>query len=940
MLTEHNMKQNELERFNLNKYLVTSEYSRTTTSGGGVVILSGEGLSSKSLNLKKIGELTEDKLFECCLAKCKVNKWSFVLAGIYRKPQLHTLEFLSRLDRLIEVLVALKDKKNIVIAGDFNLNVLNDTSEIQNFKNILKSHGFYYLIDFPTRIALNTSTAIDNILTNIDKSLTSVTGIITALSDHDGQILELTVPTVNKLGNNFEYVECRDFSKSNMNTFKNMLSNENWLSVYLANVENKFDIFNNIFQHNFNLIFPKRMVKRYLNSKKENWINEELKLEEKEIVELSRQAKHTGSIDILNLCKLRNKEYKNKLIKAKKSFYDKQIINSENVTKKTWELINKETGKSTICMKGSIQSIKKNNHVILDPQSISNYFNYYFIDVVEEVVKNSPKNPQFSNNQNFNNQTVQHNIKTPFRCKPVNEKELRTIISCLKNKFSCGHDDVPLKVIKFVGESLLKPLVHLINCSLITGNFPDSLKLSKVVPVFKKGEKSEMGNYRPISVLPSISKIYERVMYNRLVDHLQINNLFDEQQHGFRKGKSVTSALFEFTEAIIDSIDKGDKVVGIFMDLSKAFDSISHEILLNKLNTLGIPKISLNWFRSYLFNRSQYVEIMSRKGNQKLKYKSNILTIKHGVPQGSILGPLLFLCYVQGMPSALKEIRGAGSQLILYADDSNLIMTAKNYQHLEKACEEQLKTIQNYFLDNRLLLNISKTNQILFSTVQSKNIPEISISVEDNKIEQLKIIKFLGINVDNNLSWDGHIEKIANKMSSGLYILRRMSLLCSLEPLKSIYFAHIHSHISYGLAIYGGTSKKNLDMILGFQKKALRIMLNLERKTSVKEMFSKFGILTVYDQYILNCVMCVRNQIDKLDLRSNVHSYNTRCKNNIDLRQHNLGFYTKKTTHMGSKFLNKLPAILRSKINEKGFRHLVKEYLLQKSFYSLEEFFT
>uniref|UniRef100_A0A1B6LNH8 Reverse transcriptase domain-containing protein n=1 Tax=Graphocephala atropunctata TaxID=36148 RepID=A0A1B6LNH8_9HEMI len=429
-------------------------------------------------------------------------------------------------------------------------------------------------------------------------------------------------------------------------------------------------------------------------------------------------------------------------------------------------------------------------------------------------------------------------------------------------------------------------------------------------------------------------------MYNRLVDHLQSNNLFDEQQHGFRKGKSVNSALLEFSEHIIDSIDRGDKVVGIFMDLSKAFDSISHKILLSKLKKLGISELSLKWFESYLSNRRQYVEIRSTKDNLIRKCKSEILTVKYGVPQGSILGPLLFLCYVQGMPTLLKYINNAKSQLILYADDSNLITSSRSYKDLELICNELLKLFQKYFVRNSLFLNVDKTNQMIFSTLQNKDRPQMNIIIDQNKISEINVIKFLGLEVDNHLTWNFHIQKVANKISTGLYVLRRMSFLCSLNTLKSIYYAHINSHLTYGLAIYGGTTKNNLDLILRLQKQAIRIMLKLDPKTSVKEYFSQLDILTVYDRYIFECILCVKNQFHNLNFRSTYHTHNTRNRNEINLTQHNLSFFTKKATYMGSKFFNHLPYTLKENVDKKCFRKQLKEYLVKKNCYSIEEFFS
>lgn len=212
-------------------------------------------------------------------------------------------------------------------------------------------------------------------------------------------------------------------------------------------------------------------------------------------------------------------------------------------------------------------------------------------------------------------------------------------------------------------------------------------------------------------------------------------------------------------------------------------------------------------------------------------------------------------------------------------------------------------------------------------------------TLQPNNIEKINCTKFLGLTIDNNLSWNSHIQCISKKISSGLYVLRRMSLFCEQEILKSIYCAHIHSYISYGLAVYGGTSKRNLDHILILQKKAIRIILNLDADVSVKHCFSQLGILTVYDQYILNCIVRIKNQLQNFSLRRDFHGYNTRNRNQIDISHHNLSFYTKKSSHMGVKFFNHLPSTVKSDINKDSFKLVVQKFLLTKNCYSLDDFF-
>jgi len=302
------------------------------------VILSERGLKAKPLKLKILDTLTEDKLFECCIAKYCIGKWKFILVGIYRKPQLQTFEFLDRLDRLLEILTSLKDAENFVVGGDFNINILSSKSEVRDFKNVLECHGCTYLVDFPTRVALNSATAIDNFVTNLDKSITKVTGIVTALSDHDGLVLDIKTNVSSNTERKYQYVERRDFSDSNMNIFYNLLSHESWISMYQANTEDKFNIFENIFHYYFSLVFPKKKVKRCIKGNKYSWINSELLADHNRIVELTKQARQTGNIEFLQYCKQLDKEYKSNLIQCKRSYYDEQIKNSDNICKKSWEI--------------------------------------------------------------------------------------------------------------------------------------------------------------------------------------------------------------------------------------------------------------------------------------------------------------------------------------------------------------------------------------------------------------------------------------------------------------------------------------------------------------------------------------------------------------------------------------------------------------------------
>uniref|UniRef100_A0A1B6FRU9 Reverse transcriptase domain-containing protein n=1 Tax=Cuerna arida TaxID=1464854 RepID=A0A1B6FRU9_9HEMI len=305
----------------------------------------------------------------------------------------------------------------------------------------------------------------------------------------------------------------------------------------------------------------------------------------------------------------------------------------------------------------------------------------------------------------------------------------------------------------------------------------------------------------------------------------------------------------------------------------------------------------------------------------------------YGVPQGSILGPLLFVCYLTGLPSISEE---NSFDMVLYADDANLVFSGKNPHEIEYRAGLEMLKIKQFLNSAHLLLNTNKTNFISFHTKQNRNPLNPIITIEDYSVEQLTDTKFLGLIIDCNLSWDEHVKFLTKKLSSGLYALRRMKHYCNLTTLKTIYFSLLQSHISYGIAIYGGTTKKNLDYILKLQKKAIRIILNLSNNESVKKYFKELKFLTVYDLYILETVKyCKHNHV--LNSQSQTHTYNTR--NHFISERHNIELYKKKTTFAGLRFLQCLPQDIRIEHNLSQFTSKLKSFLLNISCYSFEEFY-
>ena len=283
---------------------------------------------------------------------------------------------------------------------------------------------------------------------------------------------------------------------------------------------------------------------------------------------------------------------------------------------------------------------------------------------------------------------------------PATEEEIYKIINHLKDSAS-GWDEIPPKIIKTVKSDITSPVTYLCNLSFDTGVVPDELKLAKVVPIHKSGQLSNFTNYRPVSVLCSFSKIYERLVYNRLINFLYLNDTLYKYQFGFREQHSTELALILLLDKITEAIENNEYSVAIFLDLSKAFDMVNHKILLSKLEFYGVRGLPLQWFNSYLSNRKQYV---SYNGSNSCH-----LNISCGVPQGSILGPLLFLVFINDLHNVSENLF-----FILFADDSNLLLNGPNLNDLCRQMNTELINVVNWFKMNKLCLNVKKTNFMVF----------------------------------------------------------------------------------------------------------------------------------------------------------------------------------------------------------------------------------
>ena len=389
----------------------------------------------------------------------------------------------------------------------------------------------------------------------------------------------------------------------------------------------------------------------------------------------------------------------------------------------------------------------------------------------------------------------------------VSTNDILEIINELRDS-SAGGDDIPPFIVKKVASLISEPLCHICNCSLIGGIFPSKLKMAKVKPIYKKECKSKLKNCRPISLLPCFSKVVEKVISIQLINYLETNNILNDSQFGFRAARSTTAATLSLVDFILEAFDKHEFAIGVFLDLTNAFETVDHFILLHKLHHVGIRGRNLDLMKSYLSERQQYVDYYGSKS----ELKSN----KYSVPQGSILGPILFLIYINDIVNCSHKIKS-----VLFADDTCLFASNSDLKLLIDIFNRELISINIWLKANKLSLNVDKSNYIIFNR-KKKIPPDISeLKIENLNLKRSMDTNFLGINITHNLSWKLHLKILNNKLNKMRGILYVARQFLNRQSKLIIYYALVYPNLIYGNIIWGKAPKSLMNQIVIGQKKSL-----------------------------------------------------------------------------------------------------------------------
>lgn len=920
-LSEHWMEKEQSLLTTISGYHLAASFSRERHIHGGVAIFSKYNQTFYKLDLSKF---STEFVCECVGITFRLCNKKIALICIYHSCNYNTSEE-NNFNKFIAIFNTLlchvtEKYEHILICGDFNIDNLGQSLSKDIFFDLLESFNLKSILPFePTRVVHNqTPSALDYVLTN--DSCVRALNYEAHIADHKAQVISYpcSATTSDTPSVACTHYQKRFFDQQNLFQLNFQLSRTDFSPLYtIDSVDESWSFFWHNFIYCLDVACPIKKLKSRNLLPAKSWINPDVVEQSNHLKDVYWLSKSLDTQESRSLYNQTKKLFRERLELEKNNFFKQKIITSYNA-KTIWRVINTNLGR--VRNQLNISKIKTDEY-ITNSKDIGNEFCTFFATSAETLIESSL-------GSSFNSRectTCSSNLNSMF-FPPLIPQDLLSALTKLKNRSACSSlYDIPVSALEQVWTHVQEPLCHILNLSLKSGIFPTALKSGEITPLFKKGDREIIENYRAITGLLTFSKLFEKTILNRLEVYLTKEKLISNCQHGFRKNFSTTTAGFSLLNFIYKELDVSHFVLAIFFDLTRAFDTINSTYLQIKMEKLGIRGPINDWLRSFTEDRTVRVKIHDTLSDPK--------KINCGVPQGSIISPLLFSLFINDLDKFLSK---SNNKVILYADDCTVVISANSLQELEFESNEILQKFSQWCSKNRLLVNNSKTCFMPFFL--RREFPENPLLMLGNKpIERVTNFKFLGVYLDPRLKWCNHLDHVVSKLNSAFFAIRNLKNILDRKELLNTYYALAYSHMSYGIMFWGQST--DLARIFVQQKRILRKIFSLNPLDSCRPYFLQHRILPLPCILIFHSVLFVRKHPDLFTLNSSVHSHNTRSSTFISIPLHKTSSFQKGPYCFCSHLYNHLPSHLKQLPSYNKFKKGVKSYLVEKCFYSVNDFF-
>lgn len=839
ILVETNISDEEEKFFNIRSFK-SIFFNRKHRRGGGIAIFIKESQSYEV-------SFPQYKTFESILVLTTIQNEDYKMLALYRPPtSANTRPFCKELSELIN----LQEKpNNLIIAGDFNIDILKNNCYVTEYLDLISSKGLKICNEYEfTRIddSKKSKTNIDHILIRSRKESKQISSIIVRsdISDHFPIHFSITSSSLALMKK-----KSFEFQVLNESKLSSKMNDTNWNKLMIeTDTENIYDQickqFDEIYKDSYEL---KKNVRK---NKHNPWFNNE-------ILYLCKKRDHLHKLWLKQgKSKTLEREYKTfrnqtnkKIIWARNEYYKNKLDDCEKDARKTWSVINEILGKKTANIDEDLVKNMKTN----DALQLANKFAEEFNLNVQKAIHNCTEVTRHSE--------ATGSCSNSIFLGEVSEEDVYNVLGQLNTRKGPGLDFIRAKELKNHRDILYPLITFLINSIIRQKTIPNAMKTAMVRPIFKAGKKTDITNYRPISIMPSLEKVFEEILCCRLNDFIKKFEIIDNRQYGYQKGKNMNLLLGNFANLLNINLSKNLHTFVLFLDFTKAFDTIPHAKLLDQMEKIGIRGECYQLFENYLKCRTMVVKIQNKI--------SEAHEVEYGVPQGSKLGPILFLIFANSLLKTIKT-----QDVFAYADDTAVAISHRDVHIGARKLQEEIRRIGNWCHDYGLLLNPTKTK---IMHIRAPHIRRTNIcftfedpcprSTEKNKIK-LEIVgtyKYLGIIIDENLKWNQQIDRIRKKLRSVTYILKHLSYCCKKEVLLKVYYALGESYLRYGITAWGSSGKfSNLQKS---QNAVLKILANAKVDTLPLKVENIFKLVNLNEYY------------EKMEYRIPItHEYKTRAK--------------------------------------------------------------